>query len=46
MPSFLPPPSNAHPSMTRRALGELETVTSSRYGQQYLAESYTGWPHA
>lgn len=30
----------------RRVLGELMNVTSSRYGQQYLAEQYTGWPHA
>jgi DNA topoisomerase IB len=28
----------------RRALAELEAVTTSRYGQQYLAEAYTGWP--
>lgn len=27
-----------------RQLGELETVTSSRIGQSYLAECYTGWP--
>ncbi|MCW4465810.1 4-hydroxybenzoate 3-monooxygenase [Glutamicibacter sp. MNS18] len=46
MTSMLHTPVNADPFMTRRALGELETVTSSRYGQQYLAESYTGWPHA
>jgi len=30
----------------KRAIGELATVAGSRYGQQYLAESYTGWPHA
>ena len=30
----------------RRVLGELMNVTSSRYGQQYLAEQYTGWPSA
>ncbi|HEY4557368.1 MAG TPA: 4-hydroxybenzoate 3-monooxygenase [Enteractinococcus sp.] len=30
---------------TRRALGELHTVVGSKYGQQYLAESYCGWPH-
>lgn len=28
----------------RRTLGELTQVTSSRYGRQYLAEQYTGWP--
>ncbi|MFZ2526718.1 MAG: 4-hydroxybenzoate 3-monooxygenase [Rhodococcus sp. (in: high G+C Gram-positive bacteria)] len=28
----------------KRALGELAAVTGSRYGQQYLAEGYTGWP--
>lgn len=46
MTSMLHTPVGADPFMTRRALGELETVTSSRFGQQYLAESYTGWPHA
>jgi len=28
----------------KRALGELAAVVGSRYGQQYLAEVYTGWP--
>ncbi|WP_291279873.1 4-hydroxybenzoate 3-monooxygenase [Galactobacter sp.] len=28
-----------------RTLGELDSVVSSRFGQQYLAEAYTGWPH-
>ncbi len=28
----------------KRILGELNSVASSRYGQQYLAEAYTGWP--
>ncbi|REE04871.1 4-hydroxybenzoate 3-monooxygenase [Citricoccus muralis] len=46
MTSMLHTRKDAHPFETKRALGELETVTSSRYGQQYLAESYTGWPHA
>ncbi|MGO2052973.1 4-hydroxybenzoate 3-monooxygenase [Glutamicibacter sp. 287] len=46
MTSMLHTPVGGDPFMARRALGELETVTSSRYGQQYLAESYTGWPHA
>lgn len=30
----------------KRILGELNNVVSSRYGQQYLAEAYTGWPHS
>lgn len=46
MTSMLHTRRDANPFETKRALGELETVTSSRYGQQYLAESYTGWPHA
>lgn len=46
MTSMLHTRADADPFETRRALGELETVTSSRFGQQYLAESYTGWPHA
>ena len=46
MTTMLHTPVDADPFMAKRALGELETVTSSRYGQQYLAESYTGWPHA
>jgi p-hydroxybenzoate 3-monooxygenase len=29
----------------KRVLGELASVAASRYGQQYLAEAYTGWPH-
>lgn len=46
MTSMLHTPVNADPFMAQRALGELDTVTSSRYGMQYLAESYTGWPHS
>lgn len=46
MTSMLHTPVDADPFMAKRALGELDTVTSSRYGQQYLAESYTGWPHS
>jgi p-hydroxybenzoate 3-monooxygenase len=46
MTSMLHTRKDANPFETKRALGELETVTSSRFGQQYLAESYTGWPHA
>lgn len=30
----------------KRILGELNNVVSSRYGLQYLAEAYTGWPSA
>lgn len=45
MTTMLHSPPEAEPFMLKRALGELDTVTSSRYGQQYLAESYTGWPH-
>ncbi|NKX52128.1 4-hydroxybenzoate 3-monooxygenase, partial [Arthrobacter deserti] len=37
---------DANPFETKRALGELDTVVNSRFGQQYLAESYTGWPHS
>ena len=29
----------------RRGLGELSLLTSSRYAQQYLAESYVGWDY-
>jgi p-hydroxybenzoate 3-monooxygenase len=46
MTSMLHTSPDADPFTLKRALGELETVTSSRYGQQYLAESYTGWPHS
>ncbi|MFB0833802.1 4-hydroxybenzoate 3-monooxygenase [Arthrobacter halodurans] len=45
MTTMLHTPPDAEPFMLKRALGELDTVTGSRYGQQYLAESYTGWPH-
>lgn len=46
MTSMLHRPVDADPFSAKRALGELATVAGSRYGQQYLAESYTGWPHA
>ncbi|MFC0582820.1 4-hydroxybenzoate 3-monooxygenase [Micrococcoides hystricis] len=36
---------DANPFEAKRAVGELHTVVSSKYGQAYLAESYTGWPH-
>ena len=29
----------------RRQLGELYSVTGSRYSQQYIAEAYTGWEY-
>ncbi|UNK46742.1 4-hydroxybenzoate 3-monooxygenase [Arthrobacter sulfonylureivorans] len=45
MTSMLHTREDASPFETKRALGELATVTGSRFGQQYLAESYTGWPH-
>ncbi|MEE1621571.1 4-hydroxybenzoate 3-monooxygenase [Zafaria sp. Z1313] len=46
MTNMLHTPAGGDPFAAKRALGELETVTSSRFGRQYLAESYTGWPHA
>ncbi|QQM52971.1 4-hydroxybenzoate 3-monooxygenase [Rhodococcus pyridinivorans] len=45
MTNMLHTRADANPFERKRALGELTSVTSSRYGQQYLAESYTGWPH-
>ncbi|MBG0737903.1 4-hydroxybenzoate 3-monooxygenase [Paeniglutamicibacter antarcticus] len=37
---------NDHSSFERKRIqGELNSVVTSRYGQQYLAEAYTGWPH-
>lgn len=36
--------SDATSFANKRALGELAAVVGSRYGQQYLAEAYTGWP--
>ena len=30
----------------KRQIGELNAVVSSRAGQTYLAEAYTGWPNA
>lgn len=46
MTTMLHKPANADLFAHKRAIGELATVAGSRYGQQYLAESYTGWPHA
>lgn len=45
MTSMLHTPPDPDPFSAKRALGELESITSSRHGQRYLAESYTGWPH-
>jgi p-hydroxybenzoate 3-monooxygenase len=28
-----------------RSLGELESLTQSRFAQQFLAEGYTGWAY-
>ncbi|MFD6860455.1 4-hydroxybenzoate 3-monooxygenase [Rhodococcus sp. NPDC060090] len=44
MTSMLHTRSDATAFERKRALGELATITESRYGQQYLAEGYTGWP--
>ncbi|WP_019747304.1 4-hydroxybenzoate 3-monooxygenase [Rhodococcus erythropolis] len=45
MTNMLHTDADANPFERKRTLGELVSVTSSRYGRQYLAESYTGWPH-
>ncbi|GMA21804.1 hypothetical protein GCM10025862_38250 [Arsenicicoccus piscis] len=45
MTQMLHTPVDAAPFAARRALGELESVVSSRHGQAYLAEAYTGWPY-
>ena len=44
MTTMLHTTAGATPFQRRRALAELEAVTSSGYGRQYLAEAYTGWP--
>lgn len=44
MTSMLHTRSDASPFDRRRVIGELNSVVTSRYGQQYLAEGYTGWP--
>jgi p-hydroxybenzoate 3-monooxygenase len=44
MTSMLHTRADATPFERKRTLGELTAVTESRYGQQYLAEGYTGWP--
>lgn len=45
MTSMLHTRDDASSFEARRAIGELQTVVGSKYGQQYLAESYCGWPH-
>ena len=37
---------DTNPFERKRQLGELNAVVSSRHGSAYLAEAYTGWPHA
>ncbi|WMM72677.1 4-hydroxybenzoate 3-monooxygenase [Rhodococcus pyridinivorans] len=44
MTSMLHTREDATPFENKRALGELAAVVGSRYGQQYLAEAYTGRP--
>jgi len=46
MTSMLHQRSDTNPFEQRRQLGELEAVVTSRHGSAYLAEAYTGWPHA
>lgn len=46
MTSMLHRSEDATAFQDQRTLGELNSIVSSRYGSQYLAESYTGWPHA
>jgi p-hydroxybenzoate 3-monooxygenase len=44
MTSMLHTPADADDFSLARQLGELNSVVSSRHGQAYLAEAYTGWP--
>jgi p-hydroxybenzoate 3-monooxygenase len=46
MTSMLHGHPDANPFERKRQLGELSAVVSSRHGSAYLAEAYTGWPHA
>ena len=46
MTSMLHTPADADDFSRARQLGELNSVISSRHGQAYLAEAYTGWPTA
>lgn len=46
MTSMLHTPADADDFSHARQLGELNSVVSSRNGQAYLAEAYTGWPGA
>jgi p-hydroxybenzoate 3-monooxygenase len=44
MTTMLHTPADAGDFARARQLGELHSVVSSRHGQAYLAEAYTGWP--
>jgi p-hydroxybenzoate 3-monooxygenase len=46
MTTMLHTPADAGDFARARQLGELNSVVSSRHGQAYLAEAYTGWPSA
>lgn len=46
MTSMLHTREDASAFENRRILGELESVTGSRFGMQHLAEQYTGWPNS
>lgn len=46
MTSMLHERPNTNPFERKRQFGELGAVVNSRYGSAYLAEAYTGWPHA
>jgi p-hydroxybenzoate 3-monooxygenase len=46
MTSMLHTPADADDFSRARQLGELNSLVSSRHGQAYLAEGYTGWPGA
>ncbi|WP_425307434.1 FAD-dependent monooxygenase [Ammonicoccus fulvus] len=45
MTQMLHKPDSGNTFDLERQLGELETITSSKIGQAYLAECYTGWPN-
>lgn len=46
MTSMLHTATDASPFDQRRQVGELRSVVESEAGQTFLAEAYTGWPHA
>ena len=46
MTSMLHERPDTNPFERKRQLGELNAVVNSRHGSAYLAEAYTGWPHA